>query len=224
MPILEALFHKVGTICRLIREDRGRLLRIIRGDFFITIVHSAELDAIPPPSERTDLEFRKISDEALIEIVAAYPELAYQEEVMQILEANSAYAVYIGGQFANMCWLMTEDLDRRQKTRFVRLRPHEVEIAKGFTFPEYRGQGLHPFAIRSVCAVARGQHAKRVFAITKWSNATSRRGIEKAGLRRLGLIVEIRPPLIGTVFRPILRLFRMSCIRRRWPVCFLFLR
>jgi GNAT superfamily N-acetyltransferase len=209
MPMLEKLAHKARTVGRLLHEDRGRLFRIVRGNFSIFIVHAAELLAVAPPSERPDLEVRPISGEALNQIAAIHPELNYQLEVLTISKESSAYAVYESGKFAGLCWLITPDLDRRFDVRLVRLGPGEVEIGKAFTLPEYRGRGLYPFAIRSVCRVARAQGAGRVFMVTNWDNATSRRGIEKAGLKRLGWIVVIEPPLMGTMFRPIMRLFRM---------------
>lgn len=207
--MLQRFAHRVHTVRRLLREDRGRLLRIVRGNFFIYIVHFAELAAVASPPETPDVEFRHVSEGALNQLAGTYPEFTYQREAMEVLDASAAYGVYKGGELASLCWLMTEELDRRLDVRLVRLGPGEVEIAKALTLPEYRGRGLYPLAIRSVCRVARAQGARRVFMITQWGNATSRRGIEKAGLGRLGWIVAIEPPVVGPVFRPILRLFRM---------------
>jgi hypothetical protein len=213
--MLQKLDRKLRTIQRLWRDDRRRLLRIVLGDLSIYHVHSAELAAINPPREIPGMEFRPVSPDTLQKLAAEYPDMAYQGEALKEVGTSSAYAVFKHGRFASICWLMTEELDRRMPLRLVRLRAGEVEIAKAYTLPEFRGQGLYPFAIQSLCRAAHIEGARRVFMITKWRNAVSRRGIEKAGLRPLGWIIEVEPPIIGTVFRPVLRLFRMRLWGKR---------
>jgi GNAT superfamily N-acetyltransferase len=206
--MLQKLTQRARTFWRLLREDRSRLARIVRGNVFIYIVQAAEVTAVPPPPERPGVEFRHISEDALSQLAASYPGLGYPVGVPGGLDGCLVYAVYQGGHFASICSLMTADLDRQVNKRLVRLGPEEMEVVKGFTLPEYRGRGLFTFALQSICRVAQEHGAKCVVAITAWDNVPSRRANEKAGFRRAGWIVVIEPPLIGTAFRPVLQLFR----------------
>jgi GNAT superfamily N-acetyltransferase len=210
MADIHMVRQKAQTLARILREDPVQLLKIIRGNFSVYIVHAREISAVPEPTQIEGLEFRYIPADVLSTLAARYPELQYQEEARRLCGVSAAYGVYKSGELASICWLMTEELDGKLKTRLVGLRKAEVEITRAYTFPDYRGQGLYSVAIRNVCEVGRALGAERVFMITNWRNAASRRGIERAGLRRKGILIMLEPPVIGTMIRPVFRFFRLA--------------
>ena len=103
---------------------------------------------------------------------------------------NDAFAVFRDRELAHIAWLISAEHDRVLQDRNVKLRAGEAEITHCLTLPEFRGQGLYPFAIRSLCQVAKERGIQRVFMITNVHNKASQRGIEKAGFTQCGKIVR----------------------------------
>ena len=56
------------------------------------------------------------------------------------------------------------------------------------TYPEYRGCGLYPYALRLACKYLASRGCKRVLINSRATNQASRRGIEKVGFRLCGVI------------------------------------
>jgi RimJ/RimL family protein N-acetyltransferase len=199
---------KVKTLLRLVRNEPRRLIPIVVGGVHVYFMHSAAIAEVPSMPARDDVEFRPLSVEDLAELAETRPEARYQFESVQELGSSAAFGVHVDGRLASICWMITPELNRNRYLPLAGLRAGEIEIAKAYTFPEFRGRGLYALVIQAICAVAREEGAKRVFMITSRDNEASRRGIEKAGLRRSGYIVRIQPPLIGTIISPILRTYR----------------
>jgi RimJ/RimL family protein N-acetyltransferase len=200
--------NKVRTLLRLVRNEPRRLIPILVGGVDVYIVHSAPIAEVPSPPARDDVEFRPVSVEDLAQLAERRPEARHLFETAQELGSSAAFGVHVDGRLASICWMITPELERNRYLRLVGLRAGEIEIGRAYTFPEFRGRGLCALLIQAICAVAREEGAKRVFMITARDNEASRRCIEKAGPRRSGYIVWVRPPLIGTIISPILRTYR----------------
>jgi RimJ/RimL family protein N-acetyltransferase len=103
----------------------------------------------------------------------------------------SAYAVHLNGHIAHISWVMTSELERDYPIKNVKLRAREVEITHCITLEEYRGMGLYPYAIRSICQLEAERGTRRVFMITNVRNKSSQRGMQKAGLTYCGRIIRL---------------------------------
>lgn len=68
----------------------------------------------------------------------------------------------------------------------LRLGARECEIRFCLTFPEFRGRGIYPFALRAIQEYLRGRGFERCFICVTDDNRSSIRGIEKAGFRFTG--------------------------------------
>jgi ribosomal protein S18 acetylase RimI-like enzyme len=181
---------KLFTTLRLLRHDRRGLLRHLLGRVERYVVYSTDPRAI----QASDIEgavLKKLSDEELASLPVDQDFLKEQVERLSRLGFNDAYGVYYKDQLAHISWLITSEHDRVIKPRNVKLKAGEAEITNCVTLPEFRGLGLYAFAIRSLCEVAAGAGAKRVFMITNVNNLASQRGMQKAGLSSHGKILRV---------------------------------
>jgi hypothetical protein len=136
------------------------------------------------------------------------PELGIHADRFATHGYNGAYVVRLNGDVAHINWLIPHEEDKRRPRRDVRLRPGEAEITHGYTRRRFRGRGLQPAAILSLCGEAATLGIVRVFSITSRSNPASLRGISKAGMVPAGTIVRAS---FGQGMSSItVRLFRMS--------------
>ena len=185
-PVQKKLF----TTLRLLRHDRRGLLRHLLGRVERYVVYSTDPSTMKAPDVQ-DTVLRKLSDEELASLPVEQDFLKEQVERLSRWGFNDAYGVYYKDQLAHISWLITSEHDRLIKPRNVKLRAGEAEITNCVTLPEFRGLGLYPFAIRSLCVVAAGAGAKRVFMITNVNNLASQRGMQKAGLSPHGKILRV---------------------------------
>jgi hypothetical protein len=186
-----ALRKKIDTTLKLLRHDRGELLRHLKGRVERYVVYSCDPAEAPPPPAAEEAEQGKLTDEELAGLPADREFLRAQSERLHRLKFNDAYGVFYQGQLAHISWLIPAEHDRRIPVRNLKLRDGEAEITNCVTWPEFRGLSLYPFAIRSLCRVAHAQGVRRVFMICDVKNLASQRGMQKAGLKPHGRIVRL---------------------------------
>lgn len=71
--------------------------------------------------------------------------------------------------------------------KFPFLNNNDYEIGPCFTYPEYRGQGYYPAMLRYICSSV-GYEKTVFYMIVDENNASSIKGIEKAGFKRCGSV------------------------------------
>lgn len=187
------LRRRLTTAVRLWRQDRRALVSVATGKLDRWKVFVVKTESVPTPSLPADISFRKLMDADLNKIepvVLRHEQLARSKA----LGFNGAYAVFVKGAIAHVSWLLTQEFDKVPPP-LVALKRDEAEITACVTLPEYRGRGLYGIAIQSICQVAREQGIQRVFMKTKPSNTASQKGIQKAGLKACGQILQVIPPL-----------------------------
>jgi RimJ/RimL family protein N-acetyltransferase len=202
--------RKLRTGIRLLRTQPTLLASRAFGTTEFYVVYCADPKTVPTPSPNDKLELQKLSDSELAALPLELAEFREQMDRFRLLGYNDAFAVIYDGCVAHISWLVTSAHDRRNSIRNVKLRHGEAEITHCMTLPEYRGRGLYPFAIRSLCQIAQKQGIRRVFMITGSQNSASQRGIEKAGLVRSGWVARWVFPFIPNCYSPVLR-------SHRWP-------
>jgi RimJ/RimL family protein N-acetyltransferase len=188
---------KLGTAARLLRNDPVGFLTYLGGRLEQYVVYAANPATIPPPESMAGVAVEKLSDQALRSLPTGRSELRQHVERLHQLRFNAAYAVRRHQTLAHISWLVMAEHDRTLSVRNVKLRDGEAEITHCVTLPEFRGQGLYPFAIRSLCQAARQRSVRRVFMITNVNNVASQRGIEKAGFTRQGRIIRLVFPYLS---------------------------
>jgi RimJ/RimL family protein N-acetyltransferase len=192
------LRRRLASAWRLARTDPRTLLRDLSGRRERYVAYSADPKTIPAPDRLPGAMLEKLADDSLLELSRAGPDLAVHADRLQRHGFNDAWAVRIEGRLAHVAWLIAAEHDRRLPRRNVRLRDGEAEITHCFTLPEFRGQGVYVFAIRSLCRIAAMRDVRRVFMITSIQNVASQRGIERAGFHRCGRIVRWSLPYLSS--------------------------
>jgi hypothetical protein len=178
------------TAARLLRHDPLTLARDLLGRREHYVAYMADPAAIAPPLPVPGWVIQKLTDDELWTLPVHAPELRAQGDRLAQGRVNDAWGLRIDGVLAGICWLIPEEHDRQYRVRNVKLRRREVEITHCVTLPEFRGRGVYPYMIRSLCIEAASQGAQRVFMITDIANMASQRGMEKAGLTRHGAITR----------------------------------
>ena len=184
------LRKKLMTAAAMVRQDPSAVLRRLAGTVERYVVYTADAGSVPPPEPVEGLRLEQLSDAELVAL-SNRPEAREQAQRFERLGFNEAFGVWKDGKLAHVAWLIPADRDALQEVRNVKLRAGEAEITHCLTLPEFRGQGMYPFAIRSLCDVARQRGIHRIYMITSVENLASQRGIEKAGLTRGGEIIRL---------------------------------
>lgn len=187
--------RKLASAAALWERNPRRFWKGLTGSLERLVVYSARPEQVDAPENREGVVFRKLSDEELANLAAEDAELAKQMGRWEEVGANHAYGVFCEGRLAHVSWLIGWEEDRRLPVRLVRLEPGESEITTCYTVKRFRGRGLYPFAIRSLCQVARERGMQRIYMITGVKNHASRRGIEKGGLKPCGKVFRLVFPL-----------------------------
>jgi len=190
------LQRKLGTAAALLREDPVSFVRHIGGRLEKYVTYVADPRGIPLPEPIDGWRVQELSKESTATLPLERAEVRRQMDRFERLNFKGAFVVWRGSQVAHLAALVTAEQDRGLPVRNVKLGPGEAEITHCVTLPEFRGQGLYPFAIRSLCRIARERGIQRIFMITAADNEASQRGIEKAGFRRGGTIFRLVFPYL----------------------------
>lgn len=188
--------YNIGRTLELIRSDRETLWRMLSGGWSRMLVYSADTTIVRTLESQPGLEFRALTQEELRAISA--PDPTFRTRQLHRLErfgGNYAYGVFVGGQLAHVSWLLPPKAIERDPPRVIRGQPAEAEITACETLPDFRGRGIYGFAIHNLLEQARRNGIRRVFMKTASANRSSRSGIEKVGLRRVGWAIVVMLPL-----------------------------
>ncbi len=195
--MVHPLKRKMRTMLKMLTSDP---MGLMRGLFFIDRypVYAADVKAVPEPEARPELLLEKLSNERLMELCRHQPEFHRQAERLTEFPFNDAWGLLAGDELVHVSWMVTPEHDRLCKERAIRVQDGEVEITHCFTSEAWRGKGIYPHAIRLLCQQARAMNVKRVMMTTHQTNVASQRGIEKAGLRFVGTVRQMRSPLLSS--------------------------
>ncbi len=191
------LRRKVVSAVRALREDPLGLIRDLVGKAEDYCVYCCRPEEIAEPSLPSGVEFRKISDQELLEVAGQHSEMKIHQEKYEQFSINDAYGVFVDGVLAQVSWLVLAEHDRLSKERNVKLKTGEAEITHAVTLAKYRNRGLYTLGIQCLVRLCRREEVRRVYMITGTDNIASQKGIEKAGLPRAGKIWRIRYRHLG---------------------------
>ncbi len=179
-------------------DPRALLAEVARSEHYV--VYAADPRKIAAPTYAAGYTMREMSAEEL-QLLAQDEDFGYSARKLATLSHTSAHGLWIDGKLAHLAWLVDPAQDARQQVRNVKLREGELEITHCVTARAFRGRGLYPLVIAHLCGRAASMGAKRVVMLTGRDNTASQRGIEKAGLERLGAVVRVfAPRLAGLSF------------------------
>jgi ribosomal protein S18 acetylase RimI-like enzyme len=189
-----ALKRRLTTAAALLRHDPRAFVRQLAGRWETYVAYVAVPSDIPLPDPLEGVSVQELSRESAAALPLEHADVRRQMERFDALDFKGAYVVRRGSRVAHLAALVMPEQDRRLPVRHVRLGSREAEITHCLTLPDFRGQGMYPFAIRTLCRIACERGVHRVFMIAAVDNDASQRGIEKAGFTRRGTIVRVVLP------------------------------
>ncbi|MDB6073437.1 MAG: FemAB-related protein system-associated [Verrucomicrobiaceae bacterium] len=195
--MVHPLKRKMRTMLKLLTSDP---MSLVRGFFFIDkyLVYAADAKTVPTPEARPGLVLERLSNERIIELCIKYPEFHRQAERLAEFPFNDAWGLLAGEELVHVSWMVTAEHDKLCAERAILVEEGEVEITHCFTSDAHRGKGIYAHAIRLLCQQAREMGVTRVMMTTHQTNVASQRGIEKAGLSFVGMVRQIRSPLLSS--------------------------
>ncbi len=116
-----------------------------------------------------------------------------------------------GGRLGHISWLYYKG----DPNRILRLGDRECEVKFCLTFPEFRGRGLYPAALRAIQRDLTERAFHRCFICVRSDNTASIRGIEKAGFHKVGAMVLRKVMGIQVGRPPATSSFEMNGERQR---------
>lgn len=189
--------RKLRTALSMLFRDPAEFVRYV---FRVRhwVVFFADPADIAAPTVPEGALMRPLGDAELDDAVTALPGLPESDvspAEYRSKQFERAYGVFVGGRLGHISCVITPERERRDTP--VRLQPGEVEITFCFTPPDFRGRGLYPYAVRTLCRELAQRGVRRVLMKTSAANRASQRGIQNAGLVRCGRLVSFSSALLG---------------------------
>jgi hypothetical protein len=91
--------------------------------------------------------------------------------------------------------MLPGEVTRKDDPPVLKLKEDEAEITGCETLANFRGKGIYSYAIRMMAEIAREQKIRYIFMKTRQDNVAAQRGILKAGLKQIGSVLLIHPPM-----------------------------
>ncbi|MFC1884333.1 hypothetical protein ACFL2O_06160 [Thermodesulfobacteriota bacterium] len=85
------------------------------------------------------------------------------------------------GRLAHISWIYSS----KDKNRIMFLKIDEAEIKYSLTFPEFRGESLFPTTLLEIRRYLKKKGYKKLFINVLENNLASKRGISKAGFKKI---------------------------------------
>lgn len=200
---------KLSTALRLARHDRRGLVRALASIEQFDVFR-IDADKVTELHSQSTLMLHRLSADELRRYAESEPWVASHAERAKRETPERIVGLFEGDRLVHIAWVHNAATDRTLQARTLRVREGEAEITNCETAPSARGRGYYPMAISSVCRdLVAETDVRRIFMITSVRNASSRRGIEKAGLRHTGRITRLRLPWLssraGYIYRRVRR-------------------
>lgn len=192
--------RKLRSAIRLARSDRGELIRTLTGNSSRLLVFRLDTETATsaPVAPVPEVQFVPLNEEQLATLPCSIADPDFRNRQMERLHRlgkSYAYAVRVGDTIAHVSWLLPASAIASDIPRILKLREDEAEISGCETAPAFRGKGLYPYAIQCLANLARKQGIRHIYMKTVETNVASQSGIRKAGLKPIGSVRLIHPPL-----------------------------
>jgi RimJ/RimL family protein N-acetyltransferase len=190
----------VRELLILLKNDPRRLLRLVTGSSTRLLVFGVDTStALPVPAiDVPEARFEPMTDEQLRAVAAPPDDPGFRTRQLERLERfkrSYAWAVYAGDTLTHISWLLPPPAVAVDVPSVLELSTDEAEITACETLPSFRGKGIYTYAIHNLVTAARNQGIARIYMKTAEANVGSQTGIRKAGLKPIGSIRIIQPPL-----------------------------
>lgn len=150
----------------------------------------ADPDCPLPPGIRMEMHD---SRDSLPDDVPGMPAFVEQYR-RRFEEGHLLFLARTGGRTVHSIWVARNKLAVDEIQRSLALKETSCCMYNAETMSEFRGRGIYPAVLSRISHWWREQGGDRLYIYTEPGNTTSARGIEKAGMERIGEMSCLRLP------------------------------
>jgi RimJ/RimL family protein N-acetyltransferase len=156
-----------------------------------------------PPRKIGGSALRRVDSAEIVQLYDRLSGLTFDDkrELLQRIDFyengfHNCYAIDVDQSLAYLQWIIypseNEIIRRKYKHLLLPLRENEVAIDNAFTFPEYRGRGLMPFASWQLLQMAKDEGYRRGLTYVRKENVYSLNVLTSVGFSTTKLIREFK--------------------------------
>ena len=165
------------------------LMHLILGDYSAYYIYARSCDTGEPSCAVAGFPFRfeEIDESA----ISRSPDVLIREQAYYAGSGSHVYACLEGDRIVALCsyWFG----ERYLKRNFWPLADNEAKLVQIISLPEFRGRGIATSLINASLQDMAGKGYGKAYARIWHSNIPSIRAFERAGWRRIALVMEINP-------------------------------
>jgi RimJ/RimL family protein N-acetyltransferase len=162
-----------------------RLARVVLGDYAPYQIYACDTAGVAAVADGQAVQ---VVDQATLE---ADPSSLIRAQAVYAGEGARAYAATLDGRIVAVCFYWWGG--RYLKRNFWPLREGEAKLVQVIALPEARGRGVATALIAASCRDMGLHGFMRTYARVWHSNMPSRRAFERAGWKRVALVIEANP-------------------------------
>lgn len=171
------------------KEIAKKLLRMLVGEYSAYQIYACASDNFSSTKPETITTFRVASVDTLTINASADPLI--REQVGYAGPESHAYACFDDDRIVGLCFFWFGD--RYLKRNFWPLRDGEAKLVQIISLPEMRGRGVATTLIAWSYRDMAKKGFSKTFARVWHSNTPSRKAFERAGWKRIALVLEMNP-------------------------------
>lgn len=165
------------------------LMHLILGEYAAYYIYACSCDADAPSRAVAGLPFRfeEIGESA----ISRSRDALIREQAYYAGPGSHVYACLEDDRIVALCFYWFGE--RYLKRNFWPLADNEAKLVQIISLPEFRGRGIAAALINASLRDMNGKGFGRAYARIWHSNTPSIRAFERAGWRRIALVIEINP-------------------------------
>lgn len=174
----------------MLKATAKRVARALLGDYALFYIYTNESPATPPVArEDAVFDVRRVHDEGAV-LRDSAEELLREQSFYGGFQ-SACFGCFAGDALAGVCFYWFGE--RYRQRNFWPLREGEAKLVQVVVLPQWRGRGAATTLIGESARAMAADGFRRLYARIWHSNAPSLHAFERAGWRRIALVVEVNP-------------------------------
>ena len=176
---------RLRAIARTLQGSHINMLSVLLRALFLNLkveIYCFRIDKglFPLLDGQSEFLIRKGTLEDLTNLHQNRPCLPWEFSCHKIDNVRDFFISSSDSELQHISWIYYKG----DPNRIIRLREDEAEIKYCLTFDTFRGQGIYPSVLQSICQYLATSGYNRIFIAVDARNLPSIRGIQKAGFER----------------------------------------
>lgn len=165
------------------------LAKLLLGEYALYYIYTRSTKDAPLPHSKLPCAFTVLAVDATMILKSEDPLILQQ--VGYLGSGTFAYACLEGERIVGVCFYWFGE--RYRERNFWPLLEREAKLVQIISLAEMRGRGIASRLIELSCQDLLAQKFERVYARIWHSNLPSIKAFERAGWKRISLVIEINP-------------------------------